>query len=406
MTQQRPLTFLCIAFFYKGMDFLRACKAEGHRVFLLTKESLKDNDWPHEAIDEMYYMDSSDNSPENLWNILKGVAFLLKNHQIDSIVALDDYDVEKAAYLREHFRIPGMGQTTSYHFRDKLAMRMRARDAGIRVPAFNSLFNDEAIRQYLDTHEGPWLIKPRSEAAAAGIKKVHNADEVWTHLEKLGEKRHQFLIEQFRPGDVYHADALKYNGKMQFCSVARYLDTPFEVAHGGGIFRSGIVAYGGEDEKGVKEMNEKVLKAFGLKSGASHSEYIKNREDGEFYFLETSSRVGGAHLAEMVEMASGINLWTEWAKIEAAAMLGADYQVPEARKDYAGIIISLSKYELADYGQFSDPEVVWRLNKKHHVGVIVRSDDQERIVELLDNYAQIIYHHFHASAPAPDSAQH
>jgi biotin carboxylase len=193
---------------------------------------------------------------------------------------------------------------------------------------------------------------------------------------------------------------------MQFCSVARYLDTPFEVAHGGGIFRSGIVAYGGEDEKGVKEMNEKVLKAFGLKSGASHSEYIKNREDGEFYFLETSSRVGGAHLAEMVEMASGINLWTEWAKIEAAAMLGADYQVPEARKDYAGIIISLSKYELADYGQFSDPEVVWRLNKKHHVGVIVRSDDQERIVELLDNYAQIIYHHFHASAPAPDSAQH
>lgn len=406
MNPQRPLTFLCIAFFYKGMDFLRACKSQGHRVFLLTKESLKDHDWPHDYIDEMFYMESSDNTPENLHNILKGVAFLLKENQIDSIVALDDYDVEKAAYLREHFRIPGMGQTTSFHFRDKLAMRIRAQDAGIRVPAFSSLFNDEQIRQYLDTYEGPWLIKPRSEAAAAGIKKVRNADEAWAVLDKHGEKRHQFLIEQFRPGDVYHADALKYNGKMQFCSVAKYLDTPFEVAHGGGIFRSGIVEYDGDDEKGVKKMNEKVLKAFGLKNGASHSEYIKNREDGQFYFLETSSRVGGAHLAEMVEMASGVNLWTEWAKIEAAAMLGEDYQVPQARKDYAGIIISLSKYELADYGHFSDPEVVWRLNKKHHVGVIARSDHQPRIKELLDNYAQIIYNHFHASAPAPDTAQH
>lgn len=406
MNQHRPLTFLCVAFFYKGMDFLKSCKAQGHRVFLLTKEALKDNDWPHDSIDEMFYMKSSDNTPENLWNIMKGVAYLLRGNHIDSIVALDDYDVEKAAYLREHFRIPGMGQTTSYHFRDKLAMRMRAQDAGIRVPAFSSLFNDENIRQYLDTYEGPWLIKPRSEAAAAGIKKVHNADEAWAVMEGLGEERHNFLIEQFRPGDVYHADALKYEGEMLFCGVSRYLDTPFEVAHGGGIFRSATVEYGGEDEKGIKEMNEKVLKAFGLKSGASHSEYIKNAADGEFYFLETSSRVGGAHLAEMVEVASGVNLWTEWAKIEAAAMLGGAYKAPKAKKDYAGIVISLSKQEQADYSRFDAPEVAWKLNKKHHVGVIVRSDKQDRVKGLLDEYAKVILDHFHASAPAPDTAQH
>lgn len=404
--KKRPLTFLCVAFFYKGIDFLKACKAQGHTVFLLTKSSLKDEAWPRESIDEMFYMEKSENTPENLFDVMKGVAYLLRKNPIDSIVALDDYDVEKAAYLREHFRIPGMGQTTSYHFRDKLAMRIQARDAGIRVPAFSSLFNDETIRQYLGEHEGPWLIKPRSEAAAAGIKKVKSAEEAWAVMEGLGEERHNFLIEQFRPGDVYHADALQFDGKMLFCQVSKYLNTPFEVAHGGGIFRSATVKYGGDDEKGIQEMNGKVLKAFGLKNGASHSEYIKNAADGEFYFLETSSRVGGAHLAEMVEFASGINLWAEWAKIESAAMLGEKYKAPNARKDYSGIVISLSKYPQTDYSRFSAPEVVWKLDKKHHVGVIVQSDEQAKVKALLDEYAGVIYQHFHASAPAPDTANH
>ncbi len=403
---ERPLTFLCIAFFYKGVDFITSCKALGNTVYLLTKTAIKDEPWPKEAIDEMFYMEKSENTPENLWDVLKGVAYLMSTKSIDVIVALDDYDVEKAAYLREHFRIPGMGQSTSYHFRDKLAMRMRAKTAGIRVPAFHSLFNNEAIDNYLKANEGPWLIKPRSEAAAAGIKKVHSADEAWAVMDRLGENRHQFLIEQFRPGDVYHADALKFDDEMLFCQVSKYLNTPFEVAHGGGIFRSATVEYGGKDDKAIQALNKKVLKAFGLKNGASHTEYIKSAADGELYFLETSSRVGGAHLAEMVEFASGINLWGEWAKIETAFLRGEQYKLPAVQKNYAGIINSLSKYEHPDYNRFEAPEIVWRLYKKHHVGMIFQSEDRNRILSLLDDYAGVIHEHFHASAPAPDSAQH
>ena len=43
----------------------------------------------------------------------------MRSKKIDRIVALDDFDVEKGAYLREHFQISGMGQTTARHFRDK-----------------------------------------------------------------------------------------------------------------------------------------------------------------------------------------------------------------------------------------------------------------------------------------------
>jgi hypothetical protein len=102
--------------------------------------------WPHDAIDEIFYMQGQDID----WNLehLLGVGNLMKSNKIDAIIALDDYDVEKATYLRENLRIDGMGQTTGRYFRDKLAMRMRAKSCGIPNPAFCSLFNDHDINTF------------------------------------------------------------------------------------------------------------------------------------------------------------------------------------------------------------------------------------------------------------------
>ncbi|PHN07358.1 ATP-grasp domain-containing protein [Flavilitoribacter nigricans] len=400
------MTFLCISCYFKGVDFMRACKAAGNTVFLLTNKKLEDAAWPREAIDEFFYMEDDSNTPENFGKLAGGMAWLLRSRTVDRIVALDDFDVEKAAYLREEFRIPGMGQTTARLFRDKLAMRQKAAEEGIPVPPFSSLFNDEAINQFAANVPAPWVVKPRAEASATGIRKVHSAEELWRVIHELGDKRHQYLVEQFKPGNVYHADALSVDGKVIFCRVSRYLDTPFEVAHGGGIFRSHTVPFGGDDDRALKILNTKVMEAFGMRFSASHTEYIKSNEDGKFYFLETSSRVGGAHLAEMVEASSGINLWAEWAKIETAMATESAYQLPLVREDYAGIIVSLSRFEWPDLSVFDDAEIVWRMNKKHHVGLIVRAETRERVLELLDKYAQRIFNDFHASAPAPDKPTH
>jgi len=397
----RPLAFLCISCYFKGQDFLRSCKAAGNTVFLLTRKSLEHQAWPRESVDEFFYIDSEENSPENLSNIARGLAWLMRNRKVDRIVALDDFDVEKAAFLREEFRIPGMGQSTARYFRDKLAMRIRASESGIAVPPFCPLFHDDDINLYAHQASPPWVVKPRSEASATGIRKVHSQEELWQAIHELGENRFHFLLEQFKPGDVYHVDALTVGGKVQFCRTSRYLNTPLEVAHGGGIFRSHVIEFGSPDDMALQKLNAQVMNAFGMQFSASHTEFIKSREDGKFYFLETSSRVGGAHLAEMVEFSSGINLWGEWARLENAMARGEAYQAPAARNDYAGIIVSLSRFQHPDNSGFADPEIVWRLNKDHHVGLIVRSGSRERVLELLEQYAERIRHDFHASAPVP-----
>jgi hypothetical protein len=398
---QSGKTFLCISNFFKGNAFLIALKKQGNRVFLITSEKLKDQPWAFEYIDDVFYMPGQD-LDWDLDLLMKGVGGLMKNHKIESIIALDDYDVEKATYLRENLRIPGMGQTTGRFFRDKLAMRIKAQDSGIKVPPFSPLFNDDDINQYADHIPAPWVLKPRSEASAHGIIKVENKESLWENIHKLGDNRLYYLVEQFKPGDVYHADGLMLDGKNIFCAVSKYLSTPMEISQGGGIFRSANLKYGSDDEKKIKKANAEIMKAFGMKSGATHTEFIKSKEDGEIYFLETSSRVGGAHLAEMVEAATGINLWAEWAKIEDSLAKNTKYTMPKVSKNYAGILLTLSKYEHPDLSSFDDEEVYFRVPLEYHAGLIVKSKNQNRVMELLDSYAVRIADEFSTVANAPE----
>jgi biotin carboxylase len=399
----QPLSFLCISTFFKGNEFLRSCKQAGNTVYLLTNKKLEDKPWVREFIDEVFYVEEKSDGTFDINQIVAGLAYLMRAKKVDRIVALDDFDVEKAAHLREHFRIPGMGQTTSRHFRDKLAMRIKAQAAGIKVPIFSSLFHDQDIVEYAQKVSFPVVVKPRSEASATGIKKVHNTEQLWEVIHQLGDRRHEYLVEQFRPGDVFHVDSLSVDGKIIFTRCNQYLSTPMEVAHGGGIFRSVTVPFGSNDDKALQKANTQVMKAFGMNYSASHSEFIKDQETGEIIFLETASRVGGANLAEMVEASSGINLWREWAKIETAMAKGESYVLPPVENNYSGIVISLCRHEYPDTQSFTDSEIYWQIDKEYHIGFIVKADNRERIMEILDNYAHRIYQDFHASAPVPQN---
>ena len=314
MPEQGPLTILCVATYEKGQEFIRECRRQGCRVLLLTVETLKDADWPREAIDEMHYI------PRDIArdDLLKGVSHLARTRSLDRIVALDDFDVETAALLREHLRVPGMGETTARYFRDKLAMRVKARNQGILVPEFVHVVNDDQVRRFADEVPGPWMLKPRSNAAAIGISRIEHAHELWPALDALGDRRSFYLLERFVAGEVFHVDSLVWERDVIFHAAHQYGAPPFSVAHKGGIFTTRTLSKSTSAWKPLSAINREVLTTLGLLRGVAHTEFIRSAEDGRWYFLETSARVGGAYIVDVVEAATGINLWREWAKIEIA----------------------------------------------------------------------------------------
>ena len=397
MPDGNPLTFLCITTYEKGQEFMRECKRQGCRVLLLTAEKLRDADWPRESLDDTFYLPSE----ISVADIVNAVTHLARTRKLDRIVALDEYDMETAATLREHLRIPGMGLTTMRYFRDKLAMRMRALDRNVRVPDFVPVVNHDDIRYYMDHVPGPWVLKPRQEASAIGIKKIHAAADLWPVLEQLGDKQSSFLLEKFVPGEVYHVDSVVSENEVVFANVSKYGKPPMNVAQGGGIFTTFTVPRGSEADAGLRAINRELIAALGLLRGVAHAEFIQAHADGHFYFLECAARVGGAYINEMVEAATGVNLWREWARIEIAGGDGS-YKPPPVREEYAGVILSLARQEDPDTSAYNDPEMHLRIMKHHHAGLVLRSTDPLRIPVLLENYAQRFAEEFLAIEPPRD----
>ena len=394
MPEPRPLTFLCITTYEKGQEFMRECKRQGCRVILLTAEKLRNADWPRESLDDTFYL--PDDLP--LADIVQAVTHLARTQKIDRIVALDEFDMETAATLREHLRVPGMGLTTMRYFRDKLAMRMRALNRGVRVPDFVPVFNHGDTRYYLEHVPGPWVLKPRQEASAIGIKKIHNADKLWPILEQLGDKQSTYLLEKFVPGEVYHVDSVVSESAVVFANVSKYGKSPMNVAQGGGVFTTFTVPRGSDADAGLRDINRALITALGLVRGVAHAEFIQAHADGHFYFLECAARVGGAYINEMVEAATGIDLWREWARIEIAGGDGS-YKLPPVRKEYAGVILSLARQEEPDTSAYNDPEIFLRIKKHHHAGLVLRSTDPQRVPVLLENYAHRFAQEFLAVEP-------
>lgn len=397
----RPsVTILCLASYFKGHDFLRECKRLGARVLLVTRESLRDAEWPRDSIDELLLMPDLTRRD----HMINAVSWLARAESIDRIVPLDEFDLETASTLREHLRVPGMGESTVRFFRDKLAMRIQAEERGVLVPEFVPILNYDRIREFMARVSPPWLLKPRHSASAIGITKIARPEELWPILDQLGDRQSFHLLEQYIPGDVFHVDAIAWAGNVVFAEAHGYFHPPFDVYHGGGVFCTRTLARGSAESGSLIELNADVVTALGMTRGAHHTEFIRGREDGRYYFLETAGRVGGANIVALVEAATGLNLWREWARVEVASARGDDYAPPVGRDDHAGLLISLARQEWPELSAYDDPEIVWRLSKRHHAGLVVASPSHARVGALLAAYIPRFESDFFATMPAAEEA--
>jgi biotin carboxylase len=397
MPPDNAISILCVTSYEKGQDFLRACKALGCTVYLLTVEKLRKGNWPREAIDEMFFM------PEELpvQDLLNAVSYAARSRRIDRIVALDEFDLENVAAIREHLRLPGMGLTTVHYFRDKLAMRMRAKEGGIQVPEFMHVLNHDSLREFMKHVPGPWLLKPRAQASGIGMKKITHSEELWPWLEQLGDNQSQYLLEQFIPGQVFHVDGIVSETKVLFAEAHAYGMPPLDVSHHGGVFTTRTLPRDSADAVALKEIHQKLADTLGLLRGVTHTEFLKAHSDGRFYFLEIAARIGGAYISNVVQAATGINLWREWAQLEVGAGKKS-YQLPTPHEDFAGVIVSLARQQEPDTSAYTDEEIVYRISKYHHAGFVLKSSSADRIEQLLATYSRRFVSDFMATQPVPD----
>src|SRR5687768_10100415 len=394
---------VCIASEHKGNEFLDECQNAGWHVTLVTRKKLLDEPWVWTALNDVKTVEDNASPAE----YMRAVTNVAGSRKIDRVVGLDEFDVTTAARAREHLQLGGMTSSHALRFRDKLSMRNIAHAAGILCPDFTGVFNQQQIEEFLERVPAPWIVKPRFEVSAFGIRKCETKEQVWQVLTDLDNRNNwrdhpsQYVLEKFIAGDVYHVDSIVEKGKVLACGVSKYGTPPFSVTHYGGVFTTSIVAYRSKERKELEKLNQQLLSAFKYERGVSHAEFLHSEADGRFYLLEVACRVGGAYIANALEHACNFNLWREWAKLETATD-ERPYTLPKLRKEFAGVALALANQDRPDTSHYEDAEIVYRVAKAKHVGLIFHSPKQKRVAELLRVYADRITTDFLAVAPAKE----
>lgn len=375
---------------------LRAAKASGCRVLLMTDETQRHEAWPYDAIDEFIV------TPTFLryQDVINTVTWMARGQRIDLILPLDEFEVELCAILREHMRLPGMGVSAMRHFRDKLAMRQLTQQAGIPVPRFAQILNYDALREYMGSVPPPWMLKPRMEAGSMGIRKLHDSEQVWRALDTLGDQQSYYLLEEFLPGAVLHVDSVVQGGQVIFASAQQYGAPPFDTYHGGGVFDTTMLNRDDPRYPTLLDLNQRVIHALSLANGVAHAEFIQAQRDDQLYFLEVAARVGGAYISDMLDYATGVNPWREWLGLELSRFEGYVYQLPRPRTDYGAVVLTLARDAAPNTSHYTDPEIVHRIDKPFHAGFVLISPDHARLVGLVAQYKERMARDFTAVVPS------
>ncbi|HKX83394.1 MAG TPA: hypothetical protein VJL58_04160, partial [Pyrinomonadaceae bacterium] len=99
--------------------------------------------------------------------------------------------------------------------------------------------------------------------------------------------------------------------------------------------------------------------------------------------------------------ACNFNLWREWARLEISSDTNP-YKLPKLRRDFAGVALALANQDEPDTSHYNDTEIVYRVSKPKHVGLIFYSNKQKRVEQLLATYTERITTDFLAVAPAKE----
>ena len=314
---------LCMAASHTGDPFLEELTNLGCRVVLLTIDEHADAGWPTDAISELRSMPAG----MTLQQITNTVTYLARSRKFARIIALDNFNVQIAAALREHLRIPGMGVTTACYFSDRLAARLKAAQIGIAVPAFTSVANYDELRQFMQSVPSPWLLTPRSDSCDFESRRLDETEQVWRAFDELGDYQSGFLLEQSIEGDRIHVDSLTADSTVVFSAVSPYRASSDGTEAGELLPVARKLGSKAEIER-LRRASAALLSSMRMARGVTHTEFLRSHATGEFYFMETSASVDDQCVADMMQETHGLNLWREWAKLEVAAMRGQRYALP------------------------------------------------------------------------------
>jgi hypothetical protein len=209
-------------------------------------------------------------------------------------------------------------------------------------------------------------------------------------------------------GEVFHVHSVVSECEVKFSVVHQGGTLPVPTLQTDDVITMRTVDRDSRDAKELTAINRALAPSLGLVRGVTHAQFLRSFANDSYYFLEIGACVGGAFaggsqfdtqfLDRLVEVSTGVNLWREWAKLEAADLRDASYPPPDSFEGYAGSVVCHGQSALPDQ-DMNQPAVVSRFRKDDCAGLILRAATPERVQNLVEELLDAMPGHVRKDGP-------
>ncbi len=247
---------------------------------------------------------------------------LYEEYKYDVIIAVSEYDIIRAAKLREYFGLEGQDSNSAIQFRNKVKMKEILSSSGVNVTPFKQILTTVDIVEFIQQHGYPVVIKPLDEMGSIGIHKIKNYNQLSEFLQNRSVSN--LMIEKYVSGSLYGVDGLVVDGEIKLIQPSKFRSEGF-------LFDKDPEMFGEYQLHSSNPLHDRLVNAAAsvLKSLSTpklavfHCEIFHTYEDDQIIINEIASRSGG-EVDTFFEVGYGIFPTKEWVQ----AQIKKDYIAP------------------------------------------------------------------------------
>ncbi|GHJ37177.1 acetyl-CoA carboxylase biotin carboxylase subunit family protein [Streptomyces sp. TS71-3] len=248
-------------------------------------------------------------------------------HPVERVVAISEGLLLAAGRLRDKLGVPGPTEHQVLGYRDKVTMKDRLGEQGIRVPDYAPFTEGAALR--LIARHGRVVAKPRRGESSAGIAFLDGPEDLRRFLadaEHAGVTPDAYEVEERIDGTLFHIDSVVSKGVPLAATAGRSIEETTSYRHLG-AFRDVAVGPGRTLDR-LLRFNRAVLACYPHFSGVTHHEVFLNAD--EVVFCEIGGRPGGGGIIPGFHSRTGVNL----DEMAVLAHLGEEIPRPAPPADH------------------------------------------------------------------------
>jgi biotin carboxylase len=225
----------------------------------------------------------------------------------DAVTAFNEHTYPIVAAVAEELGVP---TTIDVELYERVLDKSRVRDAldrhGIPNCRHRTASGRAEVQAEIDEIGTPCVVKPVDGEASAGVARIDAPGDVEAALARVGAEHlaRRVIVEEFLAGEELSVEGVSSGGRHRILAVTKKYVDPGTFVERGHLVPAPLAP--AARDAAVRYV-ERVLDALGFHDCPSHTEIVLTAEGPRL--IETHNRVGGDNIMDLVELATGIDVY-------------------------------------------------------------------------------------------------